>query len=85
MQQPRLALRLAGLQAHRHLRAGSPGKAFTPQPGIQVHRRLRASSPGKAFTPQPGERLRAFFQLRHHQLMASIKELQVGQIPGDNR
>ena len=29
--------------------------------------------------------LRAFFQLRHHQLMASIKELQVGQIPGDNR
>lgn len=29
--------------------------------------------------------LRAFFQLRHHQLMACIEELQVGQIPGDNR
>ncbi|HBM2979436.1 hypothetical protein [Klebsiella michiganensis] len=29
----RLALRLAGLQVHHRLRAGSPGKAFTPQPG----------------------------------------------------
>ncbi|MBW5996604.1 hypothetical protein CF038_29225 [Klebsiella michiganensis] len=29
----RLALRLAGLRIHRRLRAGSPGKAFTPRPG----------------------------------------------------
>ncbi|RWT44780.1 hypothetical protein DN619_13505 [Klebsiella michiganensis] len=29
----RLALRLAGLQVHHRLRAGSPGKAFTLQPG----------------------------------------------------
>ncbi|AUW09141.1 hypothetical protein C2U42_07715 [Klebsiella oxytoca] len=29
----RLALRLAGLQVHHRLRAGSPGKAFMPQPG----------------------------------------------------
>ncbi|EOW2736828.1 hypothetical protein ACOV22_003944 [Klebsiella michiganensis] len=29
----RVALRLPGLRVHHRLRAGSPGKAFTPQPG----------------------------------------------------
>ncbi|TWW06303.1 hypothetical protein, partial [Klebsiella sp. ME-303] len=28
-----VALRLPGLRVHHRLRAGSPGKAFTPQPG----------------------------------------------------
>lgn len=42
-------------------------------PDRRVQRRIREKT------------LRAFFQLCHHQLMARIEELQVGQIPGDNR
>ncbi|ARB25541.1 hypothetical protein FNL49_00750 [Klebsiella michiganensis] len=54
--------------------------------GLQVLRRQRDGSPGRRVQRRlRGKNLRAFFQLRHHQLMASIKELQVGQIPGDNR
>ncbi|MBZ6666455.1 hypothetical protein FMJ31_13040 [Klebsiella michiganensis] len=33
MASSRAALRLPGLRGHGCLRAGSPGKAFTPQPG----------------------------------------------------